>query len=272
MQLALNAVRGYSDFFISGFRTLTNRARGQTSSSDATPKTTGATKRRPRPVSMIVHNTPRQKARRRRSSFLSFSSHFLSHKSTAATPTFNEKSSTGLCTVDSEDSLPEFWITSGAPYTLSGRYVIYVTEKKSTFLSFLVSPNEVVYIDPFCSSPDAKSTFMDFLQDDSSVVLGSTPKRLSLPSSSNHSSITKRERPSSVQTLPSLPPLPSQRSSSLQYHSIPHRPHHYPLGQEKSDFFWVVEEDMLSLREVEDDAPANIDWRQFHFDILTNDM
>jgi len=134
-----NAVRGYSEFFKSGFRAFT---RGQTSSSShnylsgspdpmynassLTPKSnySGATKGRPRPVSVIVQNTPREKARRRRSSILSFTSQL----SATTTSSFDERSMTSSTgggpispVFDSGDSLPEVWITAGGPFTQSAR-------------------------------------------------------------------------------------------------------------------------------------------------------
>lgn len=86
--------------------------------------------------------------------------------------------------------------------------------------------------------------------------------------------MSRRERTSSIQTIAPLP-CPS-RQSSFQYH-------HYPLVQERSDFFRVVEEEMdllplSEVREIDDedsdsewDAPARIDWRQFHADVLTDE-
>ena len=121
-------VSGYSDFFKSGFRAFTNRACSPQiylfSSPDATSTlSSNPTKRQPRPVSMIVQNTPREKARRRRTSFLSFS-HLLDRKSTATScnqesAISSTRSSTSSCAADSGDSLPEVWITAGGPFTLS---------------------------------------------------------------------------------------------------------------------------------------------------------
>jgi hypothetical protein len=50
-----------------------------------------------------------------------------------------------------------------------------------------------------------------------------------------------------------------------------------PPNQEKTDFFLILEEEPSLAAEpiYEDhdewDAPAKIDWRQFHIDILTDD-
>jgi len=257
---------GYSDFFKSGFRAFTTRSScGQTSSSlhdfttyptfntaSLTPSkpTFYAIKRRPRPVSVIVQNTPREKARRRRSSFIAFTSHLFDRKSTTASDEKSTKSSiNSSCSnrssyvFDSGDSpLPDVWITAGGPFTVSG------------------SSDQIVLNRP-TDSFDTKSTYFDLSQDDD---FGSDTRQrdsfLSFTSSSNRSSIMITHRSS----------IPSRRSS---FH------YHLPLGQEKSDLFWVVERenDLLLSSDVmevdhEDDAPANTDWRQFHVDILTNDM
>jgi hypothetical protein len=47
-------------------------------------------------------------------------------------------------------------------------------------------------------------------------------------------------------------------------------------NQEKSDFFLISEEEPSLaaepiLEDLEWDAPAKMDWRQFHIDILTED-
>jgi hypothetical protein len=137
-------------------------------------------------------------------------------------------------------------------------------------------------IDPFTSSPDARSMFIDLSSDSSPI---GTPKResfLSLTnsrSSSARSSLlfgTRRERPTSTHTAP----LPSRsRQSSLHFPQQQGlRGGVAPLnGPEKYDFAWITEElEEPSTVEpiVEDqewDAPAKIDWHQFHIDILTND-
>ena len=137
----LNVLRGYSDFFKSGFREFTNRDRRQSSAShnsdtlfsstsSLTPQKTasGATNRRRRAVSMIVEHTPRENLQQRRSSFLSFSSQWFDHRS-ATTPSFDEtstiSSTTSISSVVSRDSLPEVWISGDGSYTaLNERYIL----------------------------------------------------------------------------------------------------------------------------------------------------
>ncbi|KAF8149050.1 hypothetical protein B0H34DRAFT_193957 [Crassisporium funariophilum] len=273
-----NTVRGYSDFFASGFRAVTNRTRRQSrnslsgsdpiphvSSSFSTtrPTVAGMPQRRPRPVSMIVQNTtpskPREKVNGRRSSFISFSSRLFDRMTSStyenSTSSSSTRSSRSSRMFDSADeNIPEVWITAGGPYTPSAPNG---SPEHSTLHRS---------IDPFASSPDARSLFIDLSSDSSP---SGTPKResfLSLTGSSNRSSliVSRRERPTSIQTMP----LPSQsRRSSFQYR---------PPSQEKPDFFWIVEEEpnltSEPLPEHEEwDAPAKIDWRQFHVDILIDD-
>ncbi|KAF8963102.1 hypothetical protein BDZ97DRAFT_1049576 [Flammula alnicola] len=274
MQPPPNGLRGYSDFFASGFRAVTTRRSSssrtssesfiQTASSSSSTRRTLAdiTPRRLRPTSMIVHtSTPKPREKRRRSSFVSFSSRLFDRMISASghenstMSSSSRRSSRSSRFFESTDSSLDVWITAGGPYTPSAPNG---------------SPALHHPIDPFTSSPDARSMFIDLSSDSSP---SGTPKResfLSLTgSSSNRSSLlfARRDRPTSIHTMP----LPSRsRRSSLQY-----RPP--PPSQEKSEFFWIVEEEPSLAAEpiLEDqdewDAPAKIDWRQFHIDILTDD-
>lgn len=119
-------------------------------------------------------------------------------------------------------------------------------------------------IDPFASSPDSKSFFIDFSESPSPV----TPKRESFLSFSDSSpesnasflSFLGYERPTSIQTVP----LPSRRSSF----------HYRHTSRDKYDSTWVLEEEPSPMT-VEDsetsDDPANVDWRQFHSDLMKDD-
>jgi len=136
------------------------------------------------------------------------------------------------------------------------------------------SPASHQNIDPFDYSPEARSTFIDLSSDGSPAE---TPKGESFlsftgPSSNRSSQIfTRRERPTSIHTMP----LPSRsRRSSIQY--CP------PVAtinatQEKSFDFFLISEEEPSLaaepifEDLEWDAPAKMDWRQFHIDLLTDD-
>jgi len=137
--------------------------------------------------------------------------------------------------------------------------------------SLYVRPYEYVpqNTDPFTSSPDFKSFFIDL--SDSSP--SHTPKRessLSLSGSSPDCSflhVSRRERPASIQTMPVLS---RSRRSSLQYR---------PISQDKPNFFWALEEEppILAVEPlVEDhedrDDPARFDWRQFHVDLISDNF
>lgn len=89
----------------------------------------------------------------------------------------------------------------------------------------------------------------------------------------------KRARPTSVQTMPL--PARSRRSSFSVYlpHQTPEeldrsREREREREREKFDAAWIVEEE-LPLRDDratgEWDAPAKIDWHQFHIDILADE-
>uniref|UniRef100_A0A8H7XN54 Uncharacterized protein n=1 Tax=Psilocybe cubensis TaxID=181762 RepID=A0A8H7XN54_PSICU len=278
---APNSVRGYSDFFASGFRAVATRIPSSPGSRNSLESITNAparsrrsfadiTHRRPRPTSMFVSNTSstpsetREKSSRgRRSSFVTFSSRLFERitsvygdeNSTISSSSRRSSKSFRFFGSDHE-SVPDsgMWISTGGPHTPSA----------PNGSSALHQP-----IDPFTSSPDARSMFIDLSSDSSP---SGTPKResfLSLTgSSSNRSSLifSRRERPTSIHTMP----LPSRsRRSSLQYRAP---------SQEKSDFFLILEEEPGLAAEpiLEDerddwDAPAKIDWRQFHIDILTDD-
>ncbi|KAH9481911.1 hypothetical protein JR316_0006441 [Psilocybe cubensis] len=317
---APNSVRGYSDFFASGFRAVATRIPSSPGSRNSLESITNAparsrrsfadiTHRRPRPTSMFVSNTSstpsetREKSSRgRRSSFVTFSSRLFERitsvygdeNSTISSSSRRSSKSFRFFGSDHE-SVPDsgMWISTGGPHTPSapnGRYVrhslslplpvaipctVVTTPNKSdshTFLCLSLPPYSSALhqpIDPFTSSPDARSMFIDLSSDSSP---SGTPKResfLSLTgSSSNRSSLifSRRERPTSIHTMP----LPSRsRRSSLQYRAP---------SQEKSDFFLILEEEPGLAAEpiLEDerddwDAPAKIDWRQFHIDILTDD-
>ncbi|KAF8193321.1 hypothetical protein BJ912DRAFT_1021592 [Pholiota molesta] len=279
MQPPPNGLRGYSDFFASGFRAVTpHRGSSRRYSTDASISTASSS-RRARPTSMIVQPTaPKTRGSKRhdssrRSSFVTFSSRLFdrmtfsyadensanmfssSSQRSDSTSARSRLSRFFTSTDDSDELHPDVWITTGGPHTPSAPNGSAALHLQS--------------IDPFTSSPDARSMFIDLSSDSSPI---GTPKResfLSLTnsrSSSARSSLlfgTRRERPTSTHTAP----LPSRSRQGVA-----------PLnGPEKYDFAWITEElEEPSTVEpiVEDqewDAPAKIDWHQFHIDILTND-
>ncbi|KAF4613454.1 hypothetical protein D9613_008135 [Agrocybe pediades] len=270
-------VRGYSDFFASGFRAVTNRSTPVRASFDMntkpSPSSTSSrrqslsdiTQRRARPSSMIIsRNDSKSPAtyesksatkKGRRSSFISFSSRLFDRITSVRGDEnmFSSKRSSR----SSRNGDESFWVST-APNGSSA----------------LHHP-----IDPFASSPDTRSMFIDLSSSSSGSSPSDTPKHesfLSLTGSSvspsNRSSLilSRRERPTSIQTMP----LPSRsRRSSWQYRAP-------SQDKEKSDFFLILEEEPglegLESSGYEDnedqwDAPAKIDWHQFHIDILTDD-
>ncbi|KAJ6543630.1 hypothetical protein DFH09DRAFT_1088778 [Mycena vulgaris] len=126
-------------------------------------------------------------------------------------------------------------------------------------------------IDPFDASPHSTSFFIDCV--DTPVFTPTPPSRKQRPQSflllgepkplSYLRFPLRRERRTSVQSLP----LPSQsRRSSFQYR---------PPSRDKYDRSWALEEEEGTpsptwIEDVEDihDPAANIDWRQFHIDLL----
>lgn len=156
-------------------------------------------------------------------------------------------------------------------------FFIHITIVTIFIILLLLSSTLHNTIDPFSSSPDTRSMFID-LSSSSDSSLSNTPKLesfLSLTGSSpsNRSSLifSRRERPTSIQTMP----LPSRsRRSSWQYRAPSQE-------KEKSDFFLILEEEPSLATEGPDDtihedheewdAPAKIDWHQFHIDLLTDD-
>ncbi|KAJ7149843.1 hypothetical protein C8R43DRAFT_500895 [Mycena crocata] len=125
-------------------------------------------------------------------------------------------------------------------------------------------------VDPFDASPTSTSFFIDFdtpvsippprsQRPQSFLLLGETarsPSYIRFP--------RRRERPSSVQSMP-LPSRAHSRRSSYQYR---------PPSRDKYDRSWALEEEETPsptwIEDVEErhDPAANIDWRQFHNDLL----
>jgi len=271
----VHSVRGYSDFFTSGFRAVTSRVSRPYSVSsfprvsDATCATEdppqslhGRAQRRARPTSMIMSksNQSCENSRGRRSSIIAFSSRLFDRmKHASADENANvsagrrrsKRSSRPL--EDSNSQVPQDWITTGGPFTPSspnGRPDEYVPQNT----------------DPYTSSPDSKSFFVDLSDSSSSKresflsLSGSSPDRSLLH-------VSRRERPASIQTMPVLS---RSRRSSLQYR---------PISQDKPNFFWTLEEEHPILAAeplVEDhedrDDPARFDWRQFHVDLISDNF
>jgi hypothetical protein len=126
-------------------------------------------------------------------------------------------------------------------------------------------------VDPFASSPESKSFFID-LSDSSSDVPVNLKREsfLSMTTTTNSTSSPpislvhyspRRERTLSMHTV-SL----SSRSRRSSFHC---------RGFEKAESSWILEEEDADFLDLNDDLnearddTAQIDWRQFHNDLLT---
>ncbi|KAG7090632.1 hypothetical protein E1B28_009734 [Marasmius oreades] len=138
------------------------------------------------------------------------------------------------------------------------------------------SPLQPQTIDPFSSSPESKSFFIELadspihIKSPSSFSRSKRNTLLFSPSSTTRdSSFTKRERerPTSVHTLPTCRPTdPRRRHSSI--YSVPSS--YLGKMERELDLGSSVEKD-LSLplpEESEWSDPGELDWRQFHFELL----
>ncbi|GLB44768.1 hypothetical protein LshimejAT787_1801050 [Lyophyllum shimeji] len=160
----------------------------------------------------------------------------------------------------SELEVTDVWITAGGPFTPAS--ISWSCDETSLFQP----------IDPFASSPDSKSFFIDFTE--SPPPPARSPERksfLSLTEPSPDRSFLhlpmrrRRERPTSVQTMP----LPSRSDRSSYVHRAP--------SSHRSSYSWTLEEEESRpatpeprVEEVEErsDPAQNIDWRQFHVELL----
>lgn len=278
--------RSYSDFFTSGFRAMTNRSRRASAlptlsvtTSDSSPTTrstrrhssfVGLKNRRSRTTSMTMSPSESVKSRTssvrerrdRRSSLVTFSSWLFDHKgptqadnylSFSSSPPKNKRELLGT------SEITEVWITAGGPFTPT-------SISKGSDESSLFQP-----IDPFASSPDSKSFFIDFNESPPPSTRsskresflsfsGSSPDRSFL-----HLPLRRRECPTSVQTMP----LPSRSRRSSYFYRAP--------SSDRSNYSWTLEEEdsrpatpepLVEDVEERSDPAQNIDWRQFHVELL----
>ncbi|KAG9225154.1 hypothetical protein CCMSSC00406_0007435 [Pleurotus cornucopiae] len=217
-----------------------------------------------------TNSPPTASPRSRRSSLLSFPGKMINRMSASfpieprsprrsTSSSSRPQTSSGLRHEQATEITDVVWITEGGPIVSS---------------KLLETSPKLHPLDPFASSPDTKSVFIDFSDTDTPV---STPNResfISFSTSSKSSSLLhlpRRERPTSVQTMP-LPPR--SRRSSLQYP---------PPAQEKYDWAWMLDEttpiftqkageELEQVEEADEIDPAQLDWRQFHIDLLQGDV
>ncbi|KAJ7471032.1 hypothetical protein FB451DRAFT_1399778 [Mycena latifolia] len=271
--MATQTNRTYSEFFSSGLRAmagasyrrpcsgysspihalkssarynvLRNLARRTRSSSPPTSTPTPT----PMPTSIPSHDTTFTR-KRRRSSIVDLSSRLFGRVTSA--DTWSLPSQTGDRSRRSEDG-------------------IYQSRNSA---SSHEKPRPI--IDPFDASPNSSSFFIDWVDSPVSIPTPPRPRRhrpqrpqsflLLEPTKSHLRFPLGRGRCNSVQSMP----LPSQsRRSSFQY-CAPSR--------DKYDRSWALEEEeTLSPTWIEDipearDPAANIDWRQFHNDLLREEQ
>ncbi|KAJ6492540.1 hypothetical protein C8R47DRAFT_1070578 [Mycena vitilis] len=266
--------RTYSDFFSSGLRAMSGMSYGRPVSGYASPdipstdaralKSSGRYNvlrtfaRRPRTSSspVYVSNSPSENTtttstrKQRRSSIVNLSSRLLGRMLHAADISILADS--GKANDDlarpSDDAL-------------------YTPRSSSSYEKIRPSVD-----DPFGASPYSSSFFIDYIE---TPPVSITPPRTKRPQSflllgehtKNLGSLRfprRRQRPTSIQSMP----LPSRsRPSSFQYR---------PVSRDKFDRSWALEEEepTWSDWDVEEprDPAADIDWRQFHNDLLHEDQ
>ncbi|KAF5379814.1 hypothetical protein D9615_005783 [Tricholomella constricta] len=239
--------------------------------------------------------------RHRRSSFVTFSSWLFDRKGSSAhadnylsfssSPPKNKRELLG------SSEVTEVWITAGGPFTPTS------ISKSSSSNG---EPSLFQPIDPFSASPDSKSFFIDLTDSSSSSpslspsppTSTSTTRRTSKResflsfsgSSPDRSSFLhlpmpprRRERPTSVQTLPILPSpspstSPSKSKSKSRRSSYLYRAPSRSQGHSSRYSWTTVEEEesragtpepmVEDLPEERSDPAQNIDWRQFHVELL----
>ncbi|KAJ4466272.1 hypothetical protein J3R30DRAFT_2283329 [Lentinula aciculospora] len=289
-------VGGYSDFFSSGFRAIPSKitaSRPRHSSIHSLPSipsdlirsmsssrrrsVDGGNKSRPPPLqslkgkanSQLTISTPlANEKRKKRSSFIEFSTRLFDKKTSG---------------VSEEQSFVEFDDTqrrlrprshhSLSDWSKLGMSVPVVNTHVSSIPTFYPDSNE---IDPFNSSPEAKSFFID-LSDSSSLTSPSSPRRpryqsfmsFSGSSLSSLTSFTRRERPTSIHSLSAVDPI--SWTSTRTKHPLSRSPSNHPSNFDKADFSFQEESSVSeSPYEIDDRNLANIDWREFHIQLLDN--
>ncbi|KAJ2918477.1 hypothetical protein MD484_g1975, partial [Candolleomyces efflorescens] len=162
---------------------------------------------------------------------------------------------------DSDSSAREPWITAGDPLTPSAPNggPDEWSARRGT-------------IDPFASSPESKSFFIDLSDSSTTTSDAKRDSFLSMTTTASNSSpaislfqFPRKERPISIQTMP-LPPR--SRCSSFQCRGQGKRDS-WVLAEEDADIFFPNGDALAEEFEEGDDAAAQIDWRQFHIDLLT---
>ncbi|KAK0193329.1 hypothetical protein F5146DRAFT_1134007 [Armillaria mellea] len=204
-----------------------------------------------------------EEKRRRRSSVAEFSSRLFDRITT--NPSTGERRSIDLSTkIHRRRSLRK---QAAVP---DDSDVVWITAPESrpvepTTYSFNSDEISFHSLDPFTAAPNARSIYIEINPPIS------TPKRESFLSFSGSSrsgstrslAYPRRERPTSIQTMP-LPSTQSPRSSFYcnRRSTIVEFP--WVLEEEES---WIGDDDEL----LDENDPARIDWRQFHVEVLQDE-
>ncbi|KAJ7692149.1 hypothetical protein B0H17DRAFT_1200726 [Mycena rosella] len=262
--MATQTNRTYSEFFSSGLRAMAGTSYRRSFSGcslPAVPTAPNALK------SSARYNVLRNLARRTRSSSSPTSSFMPSDDTTSSSTTRHRRRSS---IVDISSRLFARMTHSVDSWSLTTDPSRQSDNDSCNSPSY--EKNHPI-IDPFDASPNSSSFFIDCVE--TPVFVPTSPPRrqrpqsfllLGEPTKPLLRFPLRRERRNSVQSMP----LPCQsRRSSLQYR---------PPSRDKYDRSWALEEEETPsptwIEDVEEarDPAANIDWRQFHIDLLSEEQ
>lgn len=284
MQSTRERLAGYSDFFASGLLAKARRAYERRCRPSSAILPESSIQLPPQPKHLRRHSSVckrmsvsgtadtdsdahflAEEKRRRRSSVAEFSSRLFDRITT--NPSTGERRSIDLSTkinrrrsLRKQSVVPDdsdvVWIT--APESRP-------VEPTRTYSSFNSDEISFHSLDPFTAGPNARSIYIEI------TPPISTPKHESFLSFSGSSrsgstrslAFPRRERPTSIQTMP-LPSTQSPRSSFYcnRRSTIVEFP--WVLEEEES---WIGDDDEL----LDENDPARIDWRQFHVEVLQDE-
>ncbi|KAL0570191.1 hypothetical protein V5O48_011781 [Marasmius crinis-equi] len=252
---------GYSAFFSSGYRAIRTRCQPEESVATASsilpfPQHSDRKPSQPSPLSRTLRPPSEPPKKNRRNSVVELFDKVTSSRSNA---TKRKKDGRRHSFIDSD--------------LLSKALVGHRRQRTTSSRSRSDPPPQHHPIDPFSSSPESSSFFIDLDLTDSPTYFMKSPQTsrskrfsfLSLSSSSNDSTrfnLPRRDRPTSVHTLPAPYSNDHLRSSVHSVSSYAEK-----LEQFAHELSEELEEISLS-EEWSDDDPGNMDWRQFHVELL----
>ncbi|KAJ7629690.1 hypothetical protein DFH06DRAFT_1140904 [Mycena polygramma] len=270
--MATQTNRTYSDFFSSGLRAMSGMSYGRPASGYSSPVIPSTPARALK--SSGRYNVLRTFARRpRTSSSPVYVSNFSPSENTTTTSTRKQRRSSIM---NLSSRLLGRMLHAADTSSLADKVnddlarrsdALYTPRSSSSYEKIRPSVD-----DPFGASPYSSSFFIDYIE---TPPVSITPPRTQRPQSflllGEHTKKLeslrfplRRQRPTSIQSMP----LPSHsRRSSFQYR---------PASRDKFDRSWALEEEepTWSDWDVEEprDPAADIDWRQFHNDLLHEDQ